>query len=281
METEAAIFSADFPLSTADALLSEWEPSEELFAFEGRKAWYCCEPQCCFTKLHGGKWPGIRQQLAEHEFLFHGHNNPTLRVPHITHFEPLVMADQGARKQKAIAIVSNQGGSAFARHPEMTFRNEVIIGPNVDLFGRSAWKRFRRRWYSFPAAPANYCGELPGEWHGTLKRELQATYQVAVCMENMRELFYFTEKFVEAVVAGCIPVYAAHESLLATYLDGAFWIDPGSHATGSTAAVETALKVDYIEASEQNQRWLKGNSFLRDSGSAGVFDRIGRILAQT
>ncbi len=280
IETETAIFSADFPTSTADALLSEWEPSEELLAFQGRKAWYCCEPQCCFTKLQGGMWPGVKQQLAEHEFLFHGHHNPALRVPHITHFERLVMADEGARKRRAIAIVSNQGGSAFTRHPEMTLRNEVIIGPNVDLFGRSAWKRFRRRWYSLPAAPTNYCGELPGEWHGTFKRDLQATYQVAVCMENMREFLYFTEKFVEAVVAGCIPVYAAHESLISTYLEGAFWVDPGTYGKQPWDAVEASLHSDYIKAMTQNQNWLKENSHLRESRSVNVFERIGKILAQ-
>ncbi len=191
------------------------------------------------------------------------------------------MADQGTRKQKAIAIVSNQGGSAFARHPEMTFRNEVIIGPNVDLFGRSTWKRYRRRWYSFPTAPANYCGELPGEWHGALKRDLQATYQVAVCMENMRELFYFTEKFVEAVVAGCIPVYAAHESLIATYLEGAFWIDPSAVGHAPSAAVEASLNVDYVDARQRNLTWLRENSFLRKTHSVEVFNRIGSILAES
>lgn len=280
IETDAALFSVDIAASTADAILSEWSPSNELLSFRKRKAWYCCEPQCCFTMLENGSWPGFKRQLAEHEFLFHGHKNPDLRVPHITHYEPLEMVtDPKKRKPKAIAIVSNQGGGPWKRDPETTIRNDIITAQNVDLYGRRSWRRFRSRWYSVPAAPRNYCGELGGEWHAHEKRSLQASYQVSVCMENMREEGYFTEKFVEAVMAGCVPVYAAHPSVVPAFLDGAVWVDPAKYCYSPQGVVAAALAADLSRVQSENRRWLSGNKMLSLTHSKSVFNRIGGILA--
>ncbi len=113
------------------------------------------------------------------------------------------------RKQKAVAIVSNHGGSPLKAHPDIRYRNRLITSPLVDLYGRSGWQRYRSHWYSWPRAPKNYRGELPGDWPGAEKRRLMSEYKVCVCLENMNEPGYFTEKFVEAVQAGCIPVYRA------------------------------------------------------------------------
>jgi len=146
VETELAVFSRDIPTERADALLCEWAPDDELFSFPGRKAWYCCEPTCQFRGLGNGTWPKLRSRLGPHEFLWHGHPDPRYRVPHVTHFQPLDMNQNPDRLQKAIAIVSNHGGSPWTCHPDIRYRNQLITLPQVDLYGRSGWKRYRRNW---------------------------------------------------------------------------------------------------------------------------------------
>jgi hypothetical protein len=278
METETAVFSVDIPAEKADALLSEWAPDPELFTFPRRKAWYCCEPQCQFRGLGGGTWPKIKAELGPDEFLWHGHPDERYRVPHITHFEPLVMNTNQDRMDKAIAIVSNHGGLPWRRHPDIAYRNRLITHPDVDLYGRRGWTRYRQRWYSWPKAPANYKGEIPGDWPAAGKRELMSGYKVAICLENMCEPHYFTEKLVEAVVAGCLPIYRANQDLKPTVLCGARWIDPQNYTGPPDTAISDALRSEAEAVIAQNLQWLQENKHLALTHSQRVFERIGHIL---
>lgn len=278
VETEEAIFSVNFPADKADALLCEWAPSPELFTFPRRKAWYCCEPQCQFQRIESGKWPRIKACLGEHEFLYHGHSNPCFRVPHITHFEPLVMNRNDKRQNRAIAIVSNHGGSPFRRHADITYRNRLITHPLVDLFGRSSWKNYRAAWYKPAGAPANYQGEIQGDWPAEQKRTLMSQYKVCVCLENMNEPGYFTEKFVEAVTAGCIPVFRAPSDIRDTFLKGAFWIDPSDPDTLGPQAIATALEADLQKCQEANGKWMRESVALQSTHSQEVFAKLARIF---
>jgi hypothetical protein len=278
-ETESAVFSADILSEKADALLCEWAPSPELFAFPRRKAWYCCEPQCQFQELGGGTWPKIKARLAPNEFLWHSHPDERYRVPHITHFEPLVMNTDQDRLDRAIAIVSNYGGSPWKRHPDIAYRNRLITDPRVDLYGRSIWKRYRANWYSFAKAPANYRGEIPGDWPAGNKRELMSKYKVAICLENMNEPHYFTEKFVEAVVAGCVPVFRADDTIRDGILKHAFWINSRDYTLEPGRIVQVGLAESLGDVHAQNQRWLTENACLRTTHASVVFERLGKILA--
>lgn len=280
LETEEAFFSVHLPTEKADVLLCDWAPSEELFTFPRRKAWYCCEPLCQFQGLGGGSWPGIRVHLAPHEFLCHNHPDMRYRVPHVTHFEPLEMKRDGERKDRAIAIVSNHGGNPLKRHRDLTYRNEFITHPQVDLFGRSGWARYRRRWFTCSGKPTNYQGELPGDWPASGKRELMARYKVAVCLENMNEPFYFTEKFVEAVCAGCIPVYRADPTVAAGVLKGARWIDPADYSNDPEQTLRAALSADLKTFRAVNLEWLHSAS-LAQTCHANVFRNIGKLLADS
>lgn len=279
IETETAVFSVDIPTEKADALLCEWAPDPELFTFPRRKAWYCCEPQCQFRGLGGGTWPAIKAQLGSHEFLWHGHPDSRYRVPHITHFEPLVMNTNRDRLDRAIAIVSNHGGSPWRRHPDISYRNRLITDPRVDLYGRSGWHRYRAHWYSRAGAPANYKGEIPGDWPAAGKRDLMAGYKVAICLENMNEPCYFTEKFVEAVVAGCLPIYRANQDLKQTVLRGARWIDPENYTGPLETVISDALGAEAAAVTDQNYDWLRKNQCLALTHSQQVFERIGQILS--
>jgi hypothetical protein len=278
VETEQAIFSTDFSTEEADALLCYWSPSSELFTFPRRKVWYCCEPQCQFRGLGGGTWPKIKARLAPDEFLWHGHPDKRYRVPHVTHFEPLVMNINQDRSDKAIAIVSNYGGAPWKRHPDLSYRNRVITNPSVDLYGRDGWQRYRSRWYSRAKTPVNYKGEIPGDWPAGEKRQLMSKYKVAICLENMNEPYYFSEKFVEAVMAGCIPVYRAHPTIRNSVLRGAAWCDPTDVGSDPHEVIIEALARDLASVQQTNLAWSINQNVASTHASA-VFARIGEILA--
>lgn len=278
LETEHAVFSAQLGAEDADALLCMWAPSSELATFPRRKAWYCCEPQCQFEHLENGKWVEIRNSLRAGEFLYHNHKNSIYRVPHITHYEDLEVVYQPRRLSKAIAVVSNTGGHPLRAHGHVRFRNSIITSANVDLYGRSGWLRYRRRWYSLPRAPKNYCGEIPGDWPAHEKRRMMSQYKVCVCLENMNEPGYFTEKFVEAVLAGCIPVYRASPDVRETFLQGAAWFDPGDSRWPGPRAVDAALQASWADVVEVNSRWLKTNAFLQSSRLDLVMSKIAAAL---
>jgi hypothetical protein len=255
-----------------------WSPSPELSSFPRRKAWYCCEPQCQFNEIDKGRWPKIRSQLRPEEFLFHGHPDPGYRIPHMTHYDEPVVDSSTTRMTKAIAVVSNCGGGPLSTHPDIRFRNALITDPRVDLYGRSSWRRYRPNWYSLPRPPLNYRGEIEGDWPGNAKRLLMSQYKVCVCLENMNEPGYFTEKFVEAVRAGCVPVYKASPDVRDTFLKGAIWFDPSDPNYRGRNAIEAALDASWQEIVEANSRWLSENRLLKQTHSNSVMSKIATIL---
>lgn len=279
IQTEDAWFSSELNAEKADALLCYWRPSPELLSFQRRKAWYCCEPEWNFRRLENGSWPTVKARLRPNEFLWHQHPEPKYRVPHMTHFQELQMSGNQDRINRAVAIVSNCGGQPWQRHADHHYRNRFVTSRHVDLFGRPSWRRYRAHWYSLPQAPANYRGGLPGDWPDEAKRELMARYKVAVCLENVVEPCYFTEKFVEAVCAGCVPVYRAHPTVAETFLNGAVWVDPTAYRGDVEAVLEAAFRLNAGEVSRQNERWLATSQDLRATSNLETFRKIGRILA--
>lgn len=278
MENEYAVFSREIPAEEADGLLCEWAPDDELLAYPRKKAWYCCEPSCQFRGLGNGSWPVIRDRLGPAEFLWHGHQDPRYRVPHVTHVGTLAVNSSQDRLPKAVAIVSNHGGNPLKRHPDISYRNGLVTLPHVDLFGRRGWSAYRRCWYSLPTAPQNYRGELPGDWPGAEKRSLMSRYKVCICLENMNETGYFTEKFVEAVCAGCIPVYRASADIREGVLQGACWFDPTDSRWPGKLAVEAALEADAESIRRINSQWLQRSRLLQATSAEEVFRRIGQIF---
>jgi hypothetical protein len=277
LDTEEAFFSVNLPTEKSDALLCDWAPSEELFTFPRRKAWYCCEPSCQFQGLGGGTWPAIRDRLAPHEFLWHNHPDERYRVPHVTHHGPLSINTNHDRIPRAVAIVSNHGGAPWRRHPDLALRSRFVTHPSVDLFGRSGWKNYRRHWYSRPGFPGNYKGEIPGDWDDDAKRTLMSKYAVAICFENMCEPNYFTEKFVEAVCAGCVPIYRAHPTLSNGILQGAGWFDPGGYNDAPDETLAAARSANSEALLHLNTEWMSSSS-LDQSRHKSVFERIARIF---
>jgi len=108
-------------------------------------------------------------------------------------------------------------------------------------------------WLSRPAAPANYRGEIPGDWPEEQKRELLAGYKVAVCRENSYEPYYFTEKFVEAVCAGCVPVYRAHPTSPREFCAARYgWIPPTLDMIGRPRSKPRSPRMRKLSGSTMN-----------------------------
>ena len=105
-----------------------------------------------------------------------------------------------------------------------------------------------------------------------------ARYKVAVCLENMNEPYYFTEKFVEAVCSGCIPIYRADPTVSGGVLKGARWVDPADHGNDPERTLCAALQADSFAFRDANQQWLS-SAVLAETHHVAVFRRLANILS--
>ena len=104
-------------------------------------------------------------------------------------------------------------------------------------------------------------------------------YKVAVCLENSCELNYFTEKFVDAVQAGCIPVYRAHPSVASGILQGAKWVDPAHFGFSVSRTLDFALGQDLTEYQDVNERWLNSDA-VRERSFPSMLEKVCMTLWQ-
>ena len=79
-------FSADFTAEEADALLCDLRPLPDLLEFPRRKALYRTEGWTSDT-FKSPDMQQYRERLGPAEFLWHGHPDPSFRVPHVTHLD--------------------------------------------------------------------------------------------------------------------------------------------------------------------------------------------------
>jgi hypothetical protein len=275
-------FSPRFRLDEADALLCEWAPSAELLAFAGPKAWYCCEPVTRYPGYRSRPWQSVLRRLPSTCAFTHLHPDPACRIPHVTHWTLERPAPfDNPRLARGVAVVSNPGWERLFRRFDTRQRLAFITHPSVDLFGsRERWARFRRFPPFSPAgAPPNYKGELEGHWGLDVKIRHLAAYKACVCLENTCEPFYFTEKFVDAARAGCIPVYHAHPTVKNGVLAGARWIDPEDLGFSPGRPLEAALAADPREFQAANTAWLRGDA-LRATRTDVVFASLADRLFQ-
>ena len=123
--------------------------------------------------------------------------------------------------------------------------------------------------------PRNYRGEIRGNWTNDHLLDIFEKYRVAVCLENSCEPYYFTEKMLNAVRAGCIPVYHAHPTVAAGILKDAKWVDPKDHGFDPERTLKFALDQDLREFQETNEKWL-----LSDAVAATESSRIRVQIAE-
>jgi len=277
------LYSPRVPLAKADALLVLYDPSDELLTFSGPKLWFTIEPSWHhhFHSHPVGK--RLVRELDASERAFYGHPDATHRVPHPTHSGTLSRPRAPSVRRAAVATVNNFGGRLWFLKSHFWTRNRMILDRRVELFGKpDAWANFRhfpKLWIQKP--PDNYAGKAsPGaEIDGDDKKiRFLSGYKVAVCLENCTEAYYFTEKFINAVRAGCIPVYHAHATVKNRFLSGARWIDPAEFGFSSRRTIEFALDQDQSEFRSVNDAWLE-SGILADTDDLKVFPKLHEIVS--
>ena len=104
-------------------------------------------------------------------------------------------------------------------------------------------------------------------------------HKVCLCLENMNEPGYFSEKFVEAVVAGCVPVYRASVNIRDTVLQGAVWFDPRDSRWPAEAVLQQAIEAAQSDCLQKNCRWLTESKAFAATHATSVFQRLSQLLA--
>ena len=264
------LYSPRLPLDRSDALLVLYDPSEDLLRFKGPKLWFTIEPSWHHQFHTHPVGKRLVQYLDASERAFYGHPDPTYRVPHPTHTGTLSRPRSSFVRDAAVASVTNFGGRLWFLKSHTWARNRMILDSRVELFGNpKAWANFLhfpKVWIRRP--PGNYTGQAsPGtDIHGDEHIRFFSSYKVAVCLENCTEAHYFTEKFVNAVRAGCIPIYHAHSTVKEGFLRGAKWVDPADFAFSPSRTVEFALNQDQTEFRSINDAWLESGILAETDG---------------
>jgi Glycosyltransferase family 10 (fucosyltransferase) C-term len=274
-------YSPRLALKEADALIVLYDPSEELLEFKGPKLWFTIEPSWHhhFHRHPVGK--RLMKVLDSSVHIFYGNPDPKYRVPHPTYRNLLTMPRVSPTKPAAVACVSNFGGRAWFLKRHIRLRNRMILCPLVQLFGKpELWARFRhfpQLWIQHP--PLNFQGRTsPGKDERDEEHiRFLSGYKVCVCLENCVEPDYFTEKFVNAARAGCIPVYHAHPSVRKRFLTDAKWVDPVDFGFSPQRTIAYALAQDQNLYRRVNDVWL-ASGVLADTDDQKVFPMLHKIM---
>lgn len=277
---DGTIVSTDLSLASANALLCWWEPTNDLMDFTGIKAWACEEPfETVGSVRNSLDWTRVTNTLSKDEQFHHYQNTDSLQIYSVIYLESLsLQVRRGEVRQKgAVSVISNTGRLGRRGFDER-LRLRFAMAPGVDLYGSiSAWNRFRQFPWSRPRLPKTYRGECPGYWGSDAKLDLMSGYKVAICLENSCESNYFTEKFVDAVRAGCIPIYRAHPSNASGILKAAKWVDPGHFGFSVQRTLDFALEQSCCEYQEVNEAWLKSTA-VRERSFPVMLERVCKTL---
>lgn len=274
------LYSPRVALEEADALLVLHDPSDELLKFTGPKLWFTIEPSW-HSHFHShpvGK--RLVQELGATERAFYGHPDARFRVPHPTYKGTLSRPRVASVRRAAVAAVNNFGGRLWFLKSHFRTRNRMILDRRVELFGLpEAWAQFRhfpKLWIRRP--PDNYMERTSPGFDDDENLRFLSGYKVAVCLENCTEPYYFTEKFVNAVRAGCVPVYHAHATVKSSVLSGAKWVDPADFAFSPRRTIDFALNQDQMAFRSVNDAWLE-SGILADTDELKLIPKLHEIIS--
>jgi hypothetical protein len=89
--------------------------------------------------------------------------------------------------------------------------------------------------------------------------------------------YYFTEKFVNAARAGCVPIYHAHPTVREGFLKGARWIDSADFKFDVFKTISAALDCNAQAYRERNWQWLSSEQVATTEGY-GIWTRIVGLI---
>jgi hypothetical protein len=275
------VFDPDIPALEADGLLCWGHGTDELVRFAGQKGWYYPEPRR-FSLRRARHFREMLRHLRADEFLHFSNSVREFAYPVATHYDSSPSRFDEVRQNEIVAIVSNFGGSLWWLNEGARRRNAFLLQPQVSLFGSPAsWAQFRRFPWSRPHAPPNFRGPWgePGlDWYMEGHVRALARYRCTLCLENSSEPHYFTEKFVNACRAGCVPVYHAHPTVRDGILRGALWIDPADHGFDPARTFAAARDADAGHIVATNLEWLQSEP-VRDTNGFRIWTRIADHFA--
>ena len=276
---DGVLYSSELDSKDVDGLLSFHVVEPALFEFNGVKAWYTDEPVSEWYNRRVPYFSRAYRELKPEEFFHHSNRCEQWRVLSATHNRDLTLIRNQQRQDEIVATVNNAGGRLWWLKQGNLLRNQFIVRPEVKLFGApESWNLFRRWPWSRPAAPKNFCGDANTAWHDDSNVEFLSRYKVCVCLENTFSApHYFTEKFINAARAGCIPVYHATSGAKRDRLVGAQWIDPADFGFDPEKTLAFALKQDVSDFQRANDKWLTTEQ-VTCSHRDKIWERITQLL---
>jgi hypothetical protein len=284
VKTRNCLFDPLLDDARSDGVLIFYDKFPERVLFPQKTFIWSPEPSW-HSMYRTKRYKAIFKKIPLGNHLSFREKNPEQRIPHQTHINEKIKIFKKTRGKEIGAIVSNFGDFFWPIRPSFILRNFFITRKAVKLFGKyDSWKYFPHRLFpkKFQKPPKNYCGEIGGWVYDDLSTIRRfAKFHSIVCFENSYEPFYFTEKLVFAVSAGCIPIYNAHPTVIAEYLKGCFYLDPKEYNFLPKAVFKKALECSLESVWEQNDSWLK-SFFARQDGTSErqVWERVGDFLAK-
>jgi hypothetical protein len=267
------------PGARGDGYLAYHAPTPQLLEFDGPRAWFSTEP---ITHRTFRSKAYLRYERHREQFSFLHHSpRADAFVPMLTHYslQPQ-FREANARTDAVVAVVSNHGGRYWRLKPGESLRNRFLLSNEVHLFGSdAAWAAFRRWPWSPAAVPANYRGNWTSSYLEAAHIAQLSTYRVSLCLENSVTSYYFSEKLINAARAGCIPIYQAHPSVRAAYLEGAVFVDPANYNLDPVATVKAALAMDREEVAARNFRWLESQA-VQSTGHRAIWTKIAEHFSR-
>ncbi len=256
--------------SHADYFVVQDVVGDDFLAFTGPKVFCVKEPPVLLpaTTLAYLEQPGVRA----HCYLFDD--------PDITRrmFYPTLVKDPGvfASRLEASVAVRRPRRCCFVNRWTRDFERSLIgerlrylqaFGMDVDIYGGAPRGGVANGWLAYP----NYHGAAAD------KRATIAGYDFIIAFENSDFDGYITEKIVDALVAGTIPLYQGGGRYLAESVPGDCFIDcRGQDAEAihqRVMAMDFDEVVAYREAGVRFLRSAAAQRFTRSYWTEGVLER--------
>lgn len=283
IKTDLCLFDPNIDELQADAVLIYYDAIPENIEFPQKTYWWSPEPKW-HSMYRKKNVKNIKKLLPKKNLLSYKESNIEQRIPHQTHIQKNLCVIKKIREKNVGAVVSNFGDAIWMLRPSFLLRNYFITRKRVSLYGSyDSWIRYPHRLFPkrFQKPPNNYCGEIGG-WVYDDKSTIEklAKFHALICFENSYEPYYFTEKLVFAVAAGCIPIYLPHPTVSREFLNGCYFINPIKHMFRSKYIFEAALNTPIEEVWNQNEIWLKKHLERKDGTREDqLWERVSSLIS--
>ena len=131
-----------------------------------------------------------------------------------------------------------------------------------------------------PPADRQILRAIDGNWYLESQIRALSIYRANLCLENTVMPYYFTEKFVNAARAGCVPIYHAHPTVREGFLKGAQWIDPADFKFDVSETISAALDCNARSFRESNWQWLRSEQVAATEGYRVWTRIVGLVVSR-